>query len=218
MAVWELRRILLNGNKMWKAVKDCSFRRQTGMTPTKYRQIFADGISLSVVDTPIGSLRIIASEDAVLCLAQVGREGTYANSEVDKILADRVISGNASGELVKACEAELKEYFAGERHNFDLPISPEGTEFQKNVWEHLQQIPYGETRTYREIAVMTGNEKASRAVGMANYCNPILILIPCHRVIGTDGSFAGYAAGIEAKKFLLQMEKEYSLFMSRSVQ
>ena len=186
------------------------FRRQTGMTPARYRQIFADNISRSVLDTPIGPLRIIASQDAILCVEQAGRESLDAGAQADQIPADRIITGDSSGELVKNCEAQLTEYFAGERRAFDLPVRPEGTDFQKNVWEHLRDIPYGETRTYGELAAMAGNKKASRAVGMANHCNPILILVPCHRVIGADGSLTGYAAGLEAKKYLLQMEKEYT--------
>lgn len=186
------------------------FRRQTGMTPARYRQIFADNISRSVLDTPIGPLRIIASQDAVLCVEQTGRESLDAGERADQIPADRIIAGDSSGELVNDCEAQLREYFAGKRRIFDLPLSPEGTNFQKNVWKHLQDIPYGETRTYGELAAMAGNEKASRAVGMANHCNPILILVPCHRVIGADGSLTGYAAGIEAKKYLLTMEKGYT--------
>jgi AraC family transcriptional regulator of adaptative response/methylated-DNA-[protein]-cysteine methyltransferase len=185
------------------------FRRQTGMTPARYRQIFADNISRGVLDTPIGSLRIIASQDAVLCVEQTGRDGRDAGARANQIPADRILSGDASGELVKDCETQLKEYFAGKRRTFDLPLSPEGTDFQKNVWEHLRDIPYGETRTYGELAEMAGNKKASRAVGMANHCNPILILVPCHRVIGANGSLTGYAAGIEAKKFLLTLEKRY---------
>ena len=186
------------------------FRRQTGMTPARYRQIFADNISRSVLDTPIGPLRIIASQEAVLCVEQAGRETLDAGAQADSIPADRILSGDASGELVKDSEAQLKEYFAGRRQNFDLPVSPEGTDFQKNVWGHLREIPYGETRTYGELATMAGNKKASRAVGMANHCNPILILIPCHRVIGADGSLTGYVAGIETKKYLLSMEKRYT--------
>lgn len=166
-------------------------------------------ISRSVMDTPIGPLRIIASEDAVLCVEQARWEKQDAGAKVYQIPADRIISGDSSGELVKDCETELAEYFSGKRRNFDLPLSPEGTDIQKNVWGHLRDIPYGETRTYGELAAMAGNKKASRAVGMANHCNPILILVPCHRVIGADGSLTGYAAGIEAKKYLLQMEKRY---------
>ena len=187
------------------------FRRQTGMTPARYRQIFADNISRSVLNTPIGLLRIIASQDAVLGVEQAGRERLDAGTQADQIPADRIITGDASGELVKDCKVQLTEYFAGERRAFDLPVSPEGTDFQKNVWNHLRDIPYGETRTYGELAEMTGNKKASRAVGMANHCNPILILIPCHRVIGADGSLTGYAAGIEAKKYLLTMEKRHTV-------
>lgn len=183
------------------------FRRQTGMTPARYRQIFADNISRSVLDTPIGPLKIIASQDAVLCVEQTGRESLDAGAQAGQIPADRILSGDASGELVKDCKAQLGEYFAGRRRTFDLPLSPEGTDFQKNVWMHLRDILYGETRTYGELAEMAGNRKASRAVGMANHCNPILILVPCHRVIGANGSLTGYAAGIEAKKFLLALEK-----------
>lgn len=187
------------------------FRRQTGMTPARYRQIFADNISRSVMETPIGSLRIIASQDAVLCVEQEKKESSDAGAQVVDIPADRIITGDPSGELVKDCKAQLNEYFAGKRRKFDLPVNPEGTDFQKNVWEHLTDIPYGQTRTYGELAAITGNKKASRAIGMANHINPILILIPCHRVIGADGSLTGYAAGIEAKKYLLTMERKYSL-------
>ncbi len=186
------------------------FRRQTGMTPTRYRQIFAANISRSVLDTPIGPLRIMASSEAVLCVEQAGRESREAEDAGASVPADRILQGDASGELVKSCEAELSEYFAGKRQHFDLPVMPEGTDFQKNVWKHLQEIPYGETRTYGEMASLSGNPKASRAVGMANHVNPILILVPCHRVIGANGSLTGYAAGIEAKKYLLQLEKEHT--------
>lgn len=186
------------------------FRRLIGMTPARYRQIFAHNISRSVLDTPIGPLRIIASKDAVLCVEQASRERREAGAKADQIPADRILADDASGRLVMDTEAQLNEYFSGKRRSFDLLVCPEGTGFQKNVWEHLCDIPYGETRTYGELAEMTGNKKASRAVGMANHCNPVLILIPCHRVIGADGSLTGYAAGIESKKYLLQMEKEYS--------
>ena len=183
------------------------FRRITGMTPARYRQIFARDISRSALDTPIGSLRIIAGPEAILCVEQAGRELGDAGMYADKIPADHVVQDSASGELLEACKAELGEYFAGKRRAFDLPLLPEGTDFQKSVWGELRRIPYGETRTYGELAAMTGNAKASRAVGMANHCNPILILIPCHRVIGANGSLTGYAAGIEAKRYLLQLEK-----------
>ena len=154
--------------------------------------------------------KTLRSKDAVLCVEQASRERREAGAEADQIPADRILADHTSGSLVMDTEAQLNEYFSGKRRSFDLPVRPEGTGFQKNVWEHLCDIPYGVTRTYGELAEMTGNKKASRAVGMANHCNPILILIPCHRVIGADGSLSGYAAGIEAKKYLLQMEQEYS--------
>lgn len=110
-------------------------------------------------------------------------------------------------ELIRKCKQELDEFFRGERKTFDLPLAPEGTAFQKKVWDALREIPYGETRTYKEIAIAVGSPKGFRAVGMANNKNPIAILIPCHRVIGSDGKLVGYAAGMETKTFLLALEQ-----------
>lgn len=104
---------------------------------------------------------------------------------------------------------ELEEYLYEERKEFDIPLSPKGTQFQKNVWKALCTIPYGETRSYSQIAKIIGNAKASRAVGMANNKNPILIFIPCHRVIGKNGSLVGYASGLKLKKMLLDLEKTH---------
>ena len=103
--------------------------------------------------------------------------------------------------LIKKTYSQLKEYFAGNRKSFDIPISANGTEFQIKVWKELQKIPYGKTATYKEIAENIGNKNASRAVGMANNKNPIAIIIPCHRVIGTKGDLTGYAGGIKLKKY-----------------
>ena len=184
------------------------FRRETGMTPVRFKQLFANNISRSIIDTPIGALRIIASHNAILCVERVGFINSGVNVDFGRTTVDQILSGDASGELVRDCEAQLEDYFAGRRRNFDLPLDPEGTDFQKNVWKHLREIPYGETKTYGELAEMMGNKKASRAVGMANHYNPILIIVPCHRIIGSDGSLTGYAAGLEVKKTLLAMEKE----------
>lgn len=156
-------------------------------------------ISSRILETPIGPLWITASKKAILCI-----EPAENKAQSNQILSD------GSGKLVKDCETELIEYFEGKRKSFDLPLQPKGTDFQKNVWTNLQQIPYGQTCTYGNLAETTGNKKASRAAGMVCHCNPILILIPCHRVIGADGGLTGYAAGIEAKKYLLKMEKEHS--------
>ena len=108
--------------------------------------------------------------------------------------------------LLLAAETQLAEYFSGKREVFDLPLAPKGTPFQKSVWHALCDIPYGETRTYGEIARVVGNEKASRAVGMANHRNPIPVIIPCHRVIGANGTLTGYAGGLERKTLLLRLE------------
>ena len=110
--------------------------------------------------------------------------------------------------LTDSVAEELSEYFSGKRKEFTFKYELHGTEFQKKVWQELTKIPYGETRTYGQIAAEVGNPKASRAVGMANNRNPIVIAVPCHRVIGANGSLTGYAYGIEMKENLLKMEKE----------
>lgn len=111
--------------------------------------------------------------------------------------------------LIKEAALQLKEYFKGKRKAFDIKLNPHGTEFQKKVWNALLQIPYGETRSYKEIAEAIGNAKACRAVGMANHNNPVMCIIPCHRVIGSDGSLTGYGCGIDIKEKLLKLEKTY---------
>lgn len=148
-------------------------------------------ISKLTIKTPIGLLEITATDEAIVGVKPVNHE-----------------ENTAANDLAQKCKDEFEEYFAGKRESFDLPLKGEGTDFQKQVWEQLKRIPYGETRTYGEVAKMMGKPKASRAIGMANHNNPILILVPCHRVIGADGSLTGYAAGIEAKKYLLDFEKK----------
>lgn len=111
-------------------------------------------------------------------------------------------------ELIKDTKKQLEEYLIGNRKIFDLPINPKGTKFQSDVWKSLIEIPYGKTVSYKEIAISIGNKKASRAVGMANNKNPILIIIPCHRVVGSNGKLIGYAGGLDIKKKLLSIEKE----------
>jgi len=108
--------------------------------------------------------------------------------------------------LLKEAYKQLKEYFAGTRQDFDLPLAPQGTEFQKKVWSALCKIPYGQTRSYKDIAEFIDNPKGCRAVGMANSKNPIPIIIPCHRVIAADGTIGGFSSGLAAKRKLLQLE------------
>ncbi|NLN44684.1 MAG: methylated-DNA--[protein]-cysteine S-methyltransferase [Methanosarcina sp.] len=109
-------------------------------------------------------------------------------------------------EFFKEAARQLEAYFSGKLESFDLKLAPEGTDFQKSVWKALCEIPYGETRTYKEIAVYIGKPGAYRAVGLANNRNPIAIIIPCHRVIGSDGKLTGYASGLDVKELLLRLE------------
>jgi len=115
-----------------------------------------------------------------------------------------------SCEILEKCSNQLDNYFSGKILAFDLPLSPEGTEFQQKVWAELLKIPYGETITYMELAVRLGDAKAIRAVGTANGRNPIAIIIPCHRVIGAGNKLTGYAGGIWRKKILLELEMKYN--------
>jgi len=114
----------------------------------------------------------------------------------------------AETSLIKKAAAQLDEYFNGKRKVFNLPLKLYGTDFQIDVWKALQTIPFGETRSYGEIARVIGKPKASRAVGMANNHNPIVIIVPCHRVIGHDGSLTGFGGGLELKRRLLELEQK----------
>lgn len=111
--------------------------------------------------------------------------------------------------LLRAAALQLDQYFNGERKRFDLPLDLRGTPFQLRVWRALEEIPYGQTRSYGQIARATGNEKAARAVGMANNRNPIAIIVPCHRVIGADGKLVGYGGGLDKKAYLLELERRH---------
>lgn len=112
-------------------------------------------------------------------------------------------------DILKEAGKQIQEYFEGKRKNFSLPLAPEGTKFMKTVWEALKDIPYGETRSYKEIAEKTASKLAYRAVGLANNKNPIPIIIPCHRVIGANKKLVGYGGGLELKGYLLNHEKMY---------
>ncbi len=117
-------------------------------------------------------------------------------------------SSHAPSPLLKEATKQLQEYFEGHRTTFHLPVRAEGTVFQKKVWSALWDIPYGETRSYGDIAKAIGQPKASRAVGGANNKNPIMIIVPCHRVVGANGAMVGFGAGIEVKQYLLDLEKK----------
>jgi methylated-DNA-[protein]-cysteine S-methyltransferase len=138
-----------------------------------------------------------------ICIAEENGSITHLLLPGEELSAESV---EGETELLLKAAAELKEYFAGKRKSFDLPLSPQGTAFQQKVWNALILIPYGETRSYKQIAGSIGSPAACRAVGMANNKNPIAIIIPCHRVIGADGSMVGYGGGLELKKYLLALE------------
>ncbi|MCD7834515.1 MAG: methylated-DNA--[protein]-cysteine S-methyltransferase [Lachnospiraceae bacterium] len=144
----------------------------------------------------------------VLCLEEDG-EALTALYPTAYLPQDTGRSDEKNSELLQRTCGELQEYFAGKRTAFDIPLHPQGTEFQKRVWNALREIPYGETRSYSDIAGRIGQPQACRAVGGANHKNRILILIPCHRVIGKNGSLTGFGCGIEAKDYLLKLETDH---------
>ena len=150
-----------------------------------------------VVESPIGSLSIVATEDALVALDLPGQRRAWP-----------LEAGDGTGHpVLERTRRQLAAYFAGERLAFDLPLAPQGTPFQQAVWQALLRIPPGETRSYGEIAARLGLPSGGRAVGAANARNPVAIVVPCHRVIGADGSLTGYAGGVEAKRWLLEHER-----------
>ncbi len=149
-------------------------------------------MDLILFETPYGLMGLAEENQAITALFLPGQG-------VPRIMTNET-------PLLAEGKRQLLEYFAGERREFDLPLSPRGTPFREGVWKALLDIPYGKTGTYRELAAAIGNPKAVRAVGQANHFNPIPIIIPCHRVIGADGSLTGYGGGTELKRQLLELE------------
>jgi len=146
-----------------------------------------------IYDSPYGDIVIESDGDAITGIKTKSNTKPSGKKEAST--------------LTNVAAKQLEEYFSGKRKRFDLPLNPNGTDFQRTVWKALSDIPYGKTKTYKQIAEKIGNPKACRAVGMANNKNPIWIVIPCHRVIGADGTLTGYGGGINMKKRLLELEK-----------
>ncbi len=142
----------------------------------------------------MGGLEICASEKGLVSVTFVDKEEAKSNKN----------------SIVSGCVVQLKEYFSGKRKEFDMPIDMLGTEFQKQVWTELQNIPFGKTVSYLDIAKKVGDKNSTRAVGNANGKNPVAIIVPCHRVIGVFGKLVGYAGGIERKRWLLNFENNIS--------
>lgn len=149
------------------------------------------------LETPVGPLTVTATEKAVTAI----RFGTQVPE------GSTPCTGAEATPLLRRAAEEIGDYFAGSRRRFTLPLAPEGTPFQQKVWEALRSIPYGETRTYKQIAIQIGHNQSFRAVGMANNRNPIVVVVPCHRVIGYDGKLTGYAGGLDVKERLLELER-----------
>lgn len=182
-----------------------SFKKTTGFSPIKSSQRRV--ITITRILTPLGPMLAGATEDGICLLEFVDRRMIETQIErLKKLLKAELIPG--SNEHFGQLEQEIKEYFAGTRKEFDVPLVIAGTDFQKKVWAALLAIPYGETRSYKQQSEIIGNPKAIRAVARANGDNRIGIIIPCHRVIGSSGELVGYGGGLWRKKHLLNLERE----------
>lgn len=163
-----------------------------------------------LIDSPVGQLKLVASERGLAAIL-------WENDNPRRVPLGEVIERPDDPILVET-ERQLREYFAGERREFDLPLDFQGTQFQKRVWSALLTIAFGETRSYAQIAAQIGCPAAVRAVGAANGRNPLSIIAPCHRVVGSNGQLTGFAGGLEIKAKLLSMEREAAAPVTRKRQ
>jgi methylated-DNA-[protein]-cysteine S-methyltransferase len=151
------------------------------------------------VDSPVGKLKVIASEQGLVAIL-------WENDNPLRVRLERATE-DADQPILRQTEQQLEEYFSGSRKSFSIPLDIRGTSFQKDVWQQLLAIPFGQTRSYGELAKQLGRPLASRAVGAANGRNPLSIVVPCHRVIGSSGKLTGFAGGLDTKARLLELEK-----------
>jgi AraC family transcriptional regulator of adaptative response/methylated-DNA-[protein]-cysteine methyltransferase len=172
------------------------------------KTLFTDGatiINLQVLETPLGNMLACATDKGVCLLEFIDRRAFVTElKDLKRLLRATIESG--PNEHLDELEKQLNEYFSGTRKKFELTLITPGTEFQNTVWKKLLDIPYGETRSYKQQSIAVGNLGAIRAVGTANGANRIAIVIPCHRVIGEDGSLTGYGGGLKRKRWLLDFE------------
>ena len=157
------------------------------------------GLAYKKMKSPIGELKLVASDTGLVAIL-------WENDSPRRVRLDEMVEDGQHPVLVET-ERQLKEYFAGKRKTFSVALDMRGTRFQKDVWEALLAIPFGETRSYGQLAKQLGNPRATRAVGAANGRNPVSIIVPCHRVIGASGKLTGFAGGLDAKAHLLGLEK-----------
>jgi methylated-DNA-[protein]-cysteine S-methyltransferase len=163
-------------------------------------------LAYKFVASPVGRLKLVASDKGLVAIL-------WENDNPRRVRLSELVECLDHPMLART-EKELDEYFAGKRNAFTVPLDMRGTHFQKQVWEALLGIPFGETRTYGQLANQLGNPKATRAVGAANGRNPLAILVPCHRVIGFSGKLTGFAGGLEAKAHLLRLEGRDEMLFS----
>jgi methylated-DNA-[protein]-cysteine S-methyltransferase len=156
-------------------------------------------LAFKMIDSPVGKLKLVGSEKGLVAIL-------WENDRPNRVHLDELVEDRTHPVLVDT-ERQLGEYFAGTRKAFSVPLDMRGTSFQKNVWKALLAIPFGETRSYGQLAKQLGNSKAMRAVGAANGRNPISIIVPCHRVIGSSGKLTGFAGGLPTKEHLLSLEE-----------
>jgi len=185
-----------------------AFDKIVGQAPGKAKKKPANVLIYERFDAPLGPMVAVASEQG-LCLLEFGDRRMLESefTDLQKRLSAVLLPG--SNELTKAAIRQITEYFAGTRKSFTVPLHAPGTDFQQRVWSALREIPFGEIRSYGEIAAAMGEPKAVRAVGTANGMNRIAIMIPCHRVIGADGALTGYGGGLWRKDWLLKHEQEH---------
>jgi AraC family transcriptional regulator of adaptative response/methylated-DNA-[protein]-cysteine methyltransferase len=166
-------------------------------------------ISLKRIDTPLGRMCVGATDKGV-CLFdfQYRRSINPIMERIETYAKDKF--KETDHELFGVVEQQVNEYFLGTRKEFDIPLYILGSSFQKSVWHTLLQIPYGETRSYKQLAIELGNEKAVRAIAGANGDNGLAVIVPCHRIIGEDGNLTGYSGGLQRKRWLLDLEMKYS--------
>jgi methylated-DNA-[protein]-cysteine S-methyltransferase len=155
---------------------------------------------MMIVETPIGALEAVTDDAGRLVSLHFGDPWSVASGP------ERVASAKSHGQPATDYGRQLSEYFAGKRRTFEIDLAPRGTAFQQAVWKELLNVPYGDTITYAELARRIGRPSSVRAVGAANGANPIPVIIPCHRVIGSNGTLTGYGGGIERKQWLLALE------------
>lgn len=153
-----------------------------------------------MIDSPVGQLKLVASDEGLVAVL-------WENDNPQRVPLGELVQRNSHPILIKA-ERQLSQYFARQRKGFSIPLDIRGTSFQREVWEALLAIPFGETRGYGELARQLGNPRASRAVGAANGRNPLSIIVPCHRVVGSTGKLTGFAGGLEAKSYLIALEQK----------